>query len=549
LVAFKVLVAEFSVCFVSDNISLLTPIQEAILSLLYPLVWQGAYISILPVAMIELLEAPVPFIVGCPRACMPQRQPNGVLVIDIDKDLVTIGGKEVGSLCNLGSSQIVFEKEEEPVGGSSGSRSGTHKSRQTAINGHRHDASSSSASSNLNSTPPSVAQLLESVPEESRELCRLLLDPFSKQIHKLHDKIKEFGAGVYRGLDGVHSAKIQSQLAKSIHAFPNNEHLMPISVFTVNAGHAVSLAGNHSVLSGSNSNAQQAAASGLAVGGGGGGGGGGVGMARRRLQASTVAKQPRPPVACSYVAAEAGSSAAPCIGDPDILDPANNCIDDGCNFDAREIRNAFLRFFVSMFLEADESASGTGSNGSSSSRFSPLGGYGSLSSNSSRLSIFSRMSTVLGVGDEHSPTSSDACGGESFVDRVVSSQMYCNFADERRFRSQSSEIRFFNESTLEKRNRSKMALTKALTPFLSDTSEAIRESYTVPHPSSWGLSSNSRFEYGRFPQLSPQLYGQVRACRLLLQAPEQVRAVVAVDQSKKQAHSFGSVCSSVFTAS
>ncbi|EKU20485.1 denn domain-containing protein 4b, partial [Nannochloropsis gaditana CCMP526] len=44
--------------------ALLTPIAEALLSLLFPLVWQGAYIPVMPLAMVDILEAPVPFFVG-----------------------------------------------------------------------------------------------------------------------------------------------------------------------------------------------------------------------------------------------------------------------------------------------------------------------------------------------------------------------------------------------------------------------------------------------------------------------------------------------------
>ena len=41
IVIFQCLCAELTVCICSDNLSLLTPVQEALLSFLFPLVWQG----------------------------------------------------------------------------------------------------------------------------------------------------------------------------------------------------------------------------------------------------------------------------------------------------------------------------------------------------------------------------------------------------------------------------------------------------------------------------------------------------------------------------
>lgn len=41
IIVFQCLCAELTVCICSDNLSLLTPVQEAFLSFLFPLVWQG----------------------------------------------------------------------------------------------------------------------------------------------------------------------------------------------------------------------------------------------------------------------------------------------------------------------------------------------------------------------------------------------------------------------------------------------------------------------------------------------------------------------------
>lgn len=58
---------EVRICLCSQHHALLTPIAEALLSLLFPLVWQGAYIPVMPLAMVDILEAPVPFFVGLSR--------------------------------------------------------------------------------------------------------------------------------------------------------------------------------------------------------------------------------------------------------------------------------------------------------------------------------------------------------------------------------------------------------------------------------------------------------------------------------------------------
>ena len=41
IIVFQCLCAELTVCICSDNLALLTPVQEAFLSFLFPLVWQG----------------------------------------------------------------------------------------------------------------------------------------------------------------------------------------------------------------------------------------------------------------------------------------------------------------------------------------------------------------------------------------------------------------------------------------------------------------------------------------------------------------------------
>eukprot|EP00980_Cylindrotheca_fusiformis_P019932 scaffold7017_cov134-Cylindrotheca_fusiformis.AAC.27 len=88
LVLWGVLLDEGRVVFRSKHLSLLTPIVEALLSLLFPFTWQGMYIPLLPSDMMDVLDAPVPFLVGVNGKCP---QPVGVVVCDLDEDIVHLG--------------------------------------------------------------------------------------------------------------------------------------------------------------------------------------------------------------------------------------------------------------------------------------------------------------------------------------------------------------------------------------------------------------------------------------------------------------------------
>ncbi len=52
------------VLFVSNQYTLLTVACETVVSLLYPFYWHHVYIPILPVTLIDFLQAPTPFIMG-----------------------------------------------------------------------------------------------------------------------------------------------------------------------------------------------------------------------------------------------------------------------------------------------------------------------------------------------------------------------------------------------------------------------------------------------------------------------------------------------------
>jgi hypothetical protein len=95
ITAFRCLCAEHSVCVMSSHLALLTPVQEALLSLLFPLQWQGCYIPVMPMHMTDLLEAPVPILVGVHvdylRRIPSHRRPARVIFINLDDNKVFLG--------------------------------------------------------------------------------------------------------------------------------------------------------------------------------------------------------------------------------------------------------------------------------------------------------------------------------------------------------------------------------------------------------------------------------------------------------------------------
>ncbi len=92
---FSLLLTEYSVVFVSDHLSLLTPVAESFCSFLFPFWWQGAYIPVLPASMVGMIDAPVPLIVGALRdhvgyllTSKLDDRPPFVTFVDLDKNLI-----------------------------------------------------------------------------------------------------------------------------------------------------------------------------------------------------------------------------------------------------------------------------------------------------------------------------------------------------------------------------------------------------------------------------------------------------------------------------
>eukprot|EP00605_Chrysophyceae_sp_TOSAG23-4_P002967 GSChrysophyteH1.ASY1.ANO1.3269.1 assembled CDS len=403
ITTFRMMCAEYSICFVSNNLALLTPVQEALLSFLFPLVWQGVYIPILPKHMMEILDAPVPLITGILESYIKDtpmhKRPASVLFVDIDNDTLHLGGTKLTDYPFPELSDLFDE---------------------------------SGFNDSLN------------------EIIQFLQEPSPKMFTKLRQKLVEFGGCVYQSKIGT------ELLERSSLAFPDNEHLTPLTTFVMEAGIANDL--RHSA------------------------------GARSAIQAATLS-------VCMQEQSEHGKRPSR----TSILSPSNNTankLEEKWSivdvFDASELRSAFLRFFVALFIEVDRSSE--------------------LISKALSEAPIKRQS-VKSVG---STAGSLAAGIEPFYLDLLRTQMYNEFKNEREFNSDMPEIRYFNESIAAKKNRSHFTFSTQSTPFLDSKTGEVTEAYTLPTPSVSGLSVGQSFEYSRWPRLNKDNIGPQRPARVLL---------------------------------
>ncbi len=401
ITTFRMMCGEYSICFVSKNLSLLTPVQEAMLSFLFPLQWQGVYIPILPKLMMEILDAPVPIVTGILDSYIKmiplKKRPTGVLYVNLDNDTLYLGGTKMS----------------------------THPYPELSLT---YDSTG--------------------YDEARNEIINFLQEPMPKMFIKLKMKLNEYGSCIY------HSKKAITLLETCNLAYPNNEYLTPISVFAMEAGSA------------SKDNNQ----------------------GNERCAATL-----------SYINGNGNGNSNGNDVEETILSPNNNCTkwDENDMFDASELRNAFLRFFVAVFIETD----------SKHEIIQKVLDEGSTN----RFSVASlRMSTIP------SERTSIKGGPEPFFLVLLATQMYSEFKDERQFNSDLPEIRYFDESIAAKKNRSRFTFSTQSTPFLDSRSNDIQEIYTPPTPTVAGLPLGQLFEYDGWPLLKINNVGPPRSLRLLL---------------------------------
>ena len=98
VLAWSCLLLEHKICLCSSSLSILTPASSALLSLLFPFVWCGIYIPVLPHTLLDVIDAPVPFLVGIDveylRTTQPIDRPEGVVFINLDTNEIHLGTDE-----------------------------------------------------------------------------------------------------------------------------------------------------------------------------------------------------------------------------------------------------------------------------------------------------------------------------------------------------------------------------------------------------------------------------------------------------------------------
>ena len=87
---FLALLQEKKVLLISSHKSLLTRACVALVSFLFPLCWKHVLIPILPVNMTDVLDAPVPFLIGVDPALLTGEIPAEVYRVDLDNGSISL---------------------------------------------------------------------------------------------------------------------------------------------------------------------------------------------------------------------------------------------------------------------------------------------------------------------------------------------------------------------------------------------------------------------------------------------------------------------------
>lgn len=84
------LLGENKVLFCSKHYTLLTLAAETVIRLLFPFEWHHIYIPILPIDLLEFLEAPTPYIIGIHIDILDSVQDiPGLMIVDLDNGTIT----------------------------------------------------------------------------------------------------------------------------------------------------------------------------------------------------------------------------------------------------------------------------------------------------------------------------------------------------------------------------------------------------------------------------------------------------------------------------
>lgn len=94
---FSAILYEQKLIFISSNLGPLTRLINTFVCLLYPFSWPHTYVPILPSIMLDIIQAPTPYIVGILRSCesylsnnddLLSQDNSDIIIVDIDQDRI-----------------------------------------------------------------------------------------------------------------------------------------------------------------------------------------------------------------------------------------------------------------------------------------------------------------------------------------------------------------------------------------------------------------------------------------------------------------------------
>lgn len=101
MIIFSSMLYERRIIFTSKKLSRLSACVQACNSLIYPMIWQHIYIPVLPLALMDYLLAPMPFLIGVPSTILERVNKNDlgdVVVLDADNNSIESPFQDLESL-------------------------------------------------------------------------------------------------------------------------------------------------------------------------------------------------------------------------------------------------------------------------------------------------------------------------------------------------------------------------------------------------------------------------------------------------------------------
>ncbi|KAL3936524.1 MAG: hypothetical protein SGBAC_008179 [Bacillariaceae sp.] len=416
MVVLGCLMEECKVVLLSQYNSILCPVAEAFLSALFPMQWQGIYIPLMPYAMLDLLDAPVPFLVGMSSRYLteidPKRRPRDLVFVDLDRDVVQLGIDETTgcrrTVPNLPSRDAI--------------------KLRTALEEHGGSAYMLPNSGIKGCIMSGITETILVTNEERPRYARME-----------NVQIDEEALGrkaVFERTDSAYDGDKDSTDIQTTGHWKEDDDL--------------------SILSGDPE------------------------VVMSRIRTGNFMKMKKP------LFTSTKKKKAKILTQSNLAGAQGHLLElmaiEG--FSADGIRAAFLRFFVTIFVNYQEFCLPEGQK-----------------------DLFDESAFTKDVDCEQS--------AREFLKRVIQTQMFQCFLETRSEDPKDPQIRFFDECILAKLNRSKKTTLvnggKLATPFLDDESDKVTKTFTPPPPSNLGLPDTGKaYQYGTFPSLDESRFGRIR---------------------------------------